>query len=220
MAKAFPNTGVTIIDSSSDLTGFSPSEGLMVFQKDTNELKIYDGANWKSVVDTDTPPSLQFIGSYNFSSNPSDITGCFTGNYLYYRLMFTAVSNTNENLMYFRFLNGTTPITATSYRWTGMQAYVGAIVSSGGSNADTVWPVMQFSSTNYSTAFVDIMGPDWNQNKTYVAHNVHHQAGGTIDSRYFVGAFSTGNGPYTGFRLFANTGTISGVVNVYGYRGS
>lgn len=60
MAKAFPNTGVTIIDSSSDLTGFSPSEGLMVFQKDTNELKIYDGSAWKSVIDTDSRPNPFF----------------------------------------------------------------------------------------------------------------------------------------------------------------
>lgn len=57
MAKAFPNTGVTIIDSSSDLPAASAAlEGVMMFQKDSNELKICDGSNWVSVIDTDNKP--------------------------------------------------------------------------------------------------------------------------------------------------------------------
>jgi len=55
MAKSFPNTGATVIDATADLPG-SPSEGMMVFQKDTNELKIYDGASWISMLDTDNNP--------------------------------------------------------------------------------------------------------------------------------------------------------------------
>ncbi len=55
MAKSFPNTGATVIDAVGDLPA-SSSEGMMVFQKDTNELKIYDGASWISMLDTDTPP--------------------------------------------------------------------------------------------------------------------------------------------------------------------
>ena len=55
MAKSFPNTGATVIDATADLPG-SPSEGMMVFQKDTNELKIYDGASWVSMLDTDNAP--------------------------------------------------------------------------------------------------------------------------------------------------------------------
>lgn len=55
MAKSFPNTGATVIDATADLPG-SPSEGMMVFQKDTNELKIYDGSSWVSMLDTDNAP--------------------------------------------------------------------------------------------------------------------------------------------------------------------
>lgn len=47
MAKAFPNTGVTVIDSSADLPAASAAlEGVLMFQKDTNELKICDGSSW------------------------------------------------------------------------------------------------------------------------------------------------------------------------------
>ena len=55
MAKSFPNTGATVIDATADLPG-SPSEGMMVCQTDTNELKIYDGASWVSMLDTDNAP--------------------------------------------------------------------------------------------------------------------------------------------------------------------
>lgn len=57
MAKSFPNTGATVIDTSADLPAASAAlEGVMMFQKDTNELKICDGASWISMLDTDTPP--------------------------------------------------------------------------------------------------------------------------------------------------------------------
>jgi hypothetical protein len=56
VAKSFPNTGATVIDTVADLPAASAAlEGVMMFQKDTNELKICDGASWISMLDTDTP---------------------------------------------------------------------------------------------------------------------------------------------------------------------
>jgi hypothetical protein len=57
VAKSFPNTGATVIDTSADLPAASAAlEGVMMFQKDTNELKICDGSSWVSVIDTDNKP--------------------------------------------------------------------------------------------------------------------------------------------------------------------
>ena len=57
MAKSFPNTGATVIDSVADLPAASAAlEGVMMFQKDTNELKICDGTSWISMLDTDNKP--------------------------------------------------------------------------------------------------------------------------------------------------------------------
>lgn len=57
MAKSFPNTGATVIDSAADLPAASAAlEGILMFQKDTNELKICDGSSWVSVINTDNTP--------------------------------------------------------------------------------------------------------------------------------------------------------------------
>jgi len=221
MAKSFPNTGATVIDATADLPG-SPSEGMMVFQKDTNELKIYDGSSWISMLDTDTPTGLVLINSSSLTANVNDITSVFSSTYDFYRIMIRSTASVNETLMYFRFLNGATPITSANYKWASAQMYVGSgFVGGSGNNADTVWPVCQTSTTNYSTAFIDIYGAGTALNKTYSSLNSHHQAGDYIDSRYFIGAFTTGTA-YTGFRLWANAGgtTFTGTVKVYGYRNS
>jgi hypothetical protein len=69
MTKSFAGLGVTIIDASADLPS-SPVEGLIVYQKDTNELKIYDGTNWIITNDLDNtngvPSSLNpFFAGYS-----------------------------------------------------------------------------------------------------------------------------------------------------------
>lgn len=47
MPRSFSTTGTTIVDTSADIpTASAAYEGVMVFQKDTNELKICDGASW------------------------------------------------------------------------------------------------------------------------------------------------------------------------------
>ena len=74
MAKAFSGLGATICDATADLPS-SPIEGLIVFQKDTNELKIYDGASWVTMLDTDTPPALQLIKPTSVSGTGVSLSG-------------------------------------------------------------------------------------------------------------------------------------------------
>jgi len=64
MAKSFPNTGATVIDTVADLPAASAAlEGVMMFQKDTNELKICDGSSWVSMLDTDNTPMGAWINT-------------------------------------------------------------------------------------------------------------------------------------------------------------
>ena len=80
MAKAFPNTGATVIDTVADLPAASAAlEGVMMFQKDTNELKICDGSSWIITNDLDNtngvPSSLNpFFPGY-LSWNPTIAQG-------------------------------------------------------------------------------------------------------------------------------------------------
>lgn len=86
MGRVFPNYGATVVDTSSDLPAASADlEGLMFFQKDTNELKICDGSSWVSVSRTDafnidtagrpiTPLRPAFHAYLNNGGNPSAVS--------------------------------------------------------------------------------------------------------------------------------------------------
>ena len=69
MAKSFPNTGATVIDTVADLPAASSAlKGVMMFQKDTNELKICDGTSWIITNDLD-----------NTNGVPSTLNPFFSG---------------------------------------------------------------------------------------------------------------------------------------------
>jgi len=99
MAKAFPGLGATVCDTISDLPS-SPTEGMIAYQKDTNELKIYDGSLWVTMMDTDAPPGLVLIqptsvvnatnssGSITFSNVASfSVNGVFSNQFTNYKIV-------------------------------------------------------------------------------------------------------------------------------------
>ena len=98
MAKSFPNTGATVIDSAADLPAASAAlEGILMFQKDTNELKICDGSSWVSVIDTDTPPACSLLFNTTYSSTTSiTINNVFNSTYRSYKLVYSMVSNSTS----------------------------------------------------------------------------------------------------------------------------
>jgi hypothetical protein len=65
MPRSFSTTGTTIVDTAADIpTASAAYEGVMVFQKDTNELKICDGSSWISMLNTGNNPMAAWT-SYN-----------------------------------------------------------------------------------------------------------------------------------------------------------
>jgi hypothetical protein len=129
MAKAFPNTGVTIIDSSSDLPAASAAlEGVLMFQKDSNELKICDGANWRSVIDTDRPPGIELIqptsvdggtnnnGAVTYSSvSGVRLNGVFSSVHDNYRVIVDNTAGTAGAYLQMRFSTNGADYTASNY---------------------------------------------------------------------------------------------------------
>ena len=216
MAKSFPNTGVTIIDSVSDLPG-SPVEGLMVFQKDSNELKIFDGSSWVSVVNTNTPTGLVKLASGSFSNVSSvDVVSVFNANYTNYRIMYQYTGSANDNSTFGRMLNGTTPNTSSSYQ----SAWFGTTVSGTANNGvytGAEWGYVGLSDddANFSSSMtVDLLSPFVTGRDT-VINTVCY--GGQRAARSMHGTFNNTNS-FDGFRWYnATSGTLSGVYTVYGY---
>lgn len=129
MSKSFPNTGATVIDSSADLPAASAAlEGVMMFQKDTNELKICDGSLWVSVIDTDTPAGLVMIKPTSVSgtgvslsgyktvisnATSATINGVFSSAFTSYHILFSRMGNTTYPYNVFQLCSGGTPNAGT-----------------------------------------------------------------------------------------------------------
>jgi hypothetical protein len=233
MAKSFPNTGATVIDATADLPG-SPSEGMMVFQKDTNELKIYDGASWVSMLDTDGPPGLQLInptsvtggtntnGKISFSaSSGTSVDGVFSSTYDNYRVVLTPITIGVGQIVILRFRVGATEDAGTNYSSVRIYGNAGgAVAATGGVGLQHV--IVGAVNASYAAPMVfDILGPNLAAT-TAVSSGVFFETSTTSGSAY-VGAASGIHIPAnqnTGFSLYGFGTTLTGSMRVYGYRNS
>lgn len=233
MAKQFAGLGATIIDTVADLPSASASlEGLMYYQKDTNELKICDGAGWISVIDTDTPPAMQLInptsvaggsntnGTVSFSASAGcRIKGVFSSAYDNYRVLIRITgSSTAGSSLYMRFSQGDTDLTSGTYYYAGNWVKV--------NNTSGLWYAagQTFIHLGYcwnarSTVSMDVHG-----SYTSLPKNVLWQSWGDDNSAQIAvnaaGSSIENSTLYDGFVIYPSTGTFYGTVRVYGYRNS
>ena len=220
MAKQFAGLGATVIDTVADLPS-SPTKGLIVFQNDTNELKIYNGSVWRTMLDTDTPPGLVLINSTTYSAAAQvPLDGVFSSAYNNYRIIITD---------HLQSVNGSAA--TLTMRAGGVSATSGGY-SSRAYQFGTTWALSGQTNTSYilligaggspntgSASAIDVFSP-------FVAKTTNAQA---IVSETFAAAATTldlnvghmnNTTQYDGFALVALSGTISGTVRVYGYRDS
>ena len=219
MAKAFSGLGATICDATADLPS-SPIEGLIVFQKDTNELKIYDGASWISMLDTDTPPALVYLSTSTFTNVASaTITNCFNTSYDNYKVFITCYgSNVSQQSGRLQIIDTSTTIPGGYYYGTKYVRGGGSegVLESGNSaptiNAFTV----PSGVSNITTSIVEIMGtPD--SRRASMSYRFFNTASDTYNC-FGVGAALGSSNRTTGLVLAAAAGNITGTAVFYGYR--
>ena len=232
MSKAFPNTGATVIDSVADLPAASADlEGVMVFQKDTNELKICDGSGWVSVVDTDAPPGLELISptSVTNATNTNGLItfsgvgevmldGLFSSKYVFYRMLFNmfTTNGTNTDINLRLRANGVSNSGTSYYRQT-LNVDNGTVSASRslGTYAGFTWV-----SNNASRGFcaMDIMDPATASPTFFIPLSINGYLGAYSSWYSIQHNVSTS---YDGFHFFPGAGlSVSGSVRVYGYRNS
>ena len=220
MAKSFPNTGATVIDSIADLPAASAAlEGVMMFQKDSNELKICDGVAWVSVIDTDTPPGLEFITAADLSSATTlNVNNCFSARYKDYQIEVIPTVASTAMFLQMQLRVGTTTAGTGNYfegasvvRETGV---TGTLQKSNGNE----WAIGAANTAGVTRAFslINLVSPF----EARVTAGAFSFSGN--DGTSFLGG-SGGiahalNTSYDGFTLSATAGTFSATVRVYGYR--
>jgi hypothetical protein len=221
MAKSFPNTGATVIDATADLPG-SPSEGMIVFQKDTNELKIYDGSAWVSVLDTDTPPGLVYLNSYTLSGTTTSFQGCFNSSYTNYLILFDNVMLSSGDTIDFQMMSGATSIGTSNYY--SQRLYVQGATAGG----TPVRTNAAFGSLIYCAAYsaTDSQGFQVMISNPFEARPTNLNIFGNYNSSagptYYLDGWAsahTVSTAYDGIRIYSNNGyTLTGTATLYGYR--
>lgn len=235
MAKGFPNTGATVIDSSADLPAASAAlEGVMMFQKDTNELKICDGSSWISMLDTDTPPGMVLInptsvggatntnGKVSFSASTGvTVDGVFSSLYDNYRVVCTPTTIGTPQQIILRFRVGTTEDAGFNYNTVRIAASASNSLSSTGGLPAQHAIVGMANSYAASPMVFDIFGPNIAAVTTLSA-GPYGELGNTTATLYvgMAASIHTTGAQNTGFSLYGFGTTISGSLRVYGYRNS
>jgi len=230
MAKAFPGLGATVCDTISDLPA-SPTEGMIAYQKDTNELKIYDGSRWVTMMDTDAPPGLVLVqptsvsgatntnGLITFSSSSAiNINGVFSSTFSAYKIyawIYTGSGSISNGI--FKLTSGGTANSASYYArmWYYSQGGGGFTTAVSNNAASVDW---MFYGGNFGGSInIDIAQP-YNGTQTQWMWNSNTWTN-SDNAIFYGGGFHNVTANYDGFQVTSVT-PITGRIQIYGMRDS
>lgn len=178
-------------------------------------IKTFTSGEVLTAADTNTylnNGGLVYISKTTLGTGTTDILGCFTSTYDFYRVFFTNLTQTTAGQPGFRFLDNTTP-SQTGYYWGGAyRLYAGGGGDETGAN-QTYFPIASTSTTVPSSCVIDIMNPAIAVRTTYTALKSNHDAGVFLNGYHNVAT------AYSGLRIFvAAGGNLTGDCTIMGYR--
>ena len=201
----------------------SPYEGQVIFQKDTDQLLVWNGTAW--VIPNSpaqNPQGLELISTTTFSGQTQqDISNCFSSTYDNYRIVFSDYTCTTAGEMIMRLQDSGGPISTSNYD-SGRTEQTGSVTNSF-TFTSTSWTVSYVNGTSTGggiSATMDIYSPN---KATYTRFTAQVAR---VDNVTAAGVYTvTSMGLFrlttqcTGLSFFRQTtGTLSGTISVYGYR--
>ena len=194
----------------------APFEGQMIFQKDTDQLLIWNGTAW--VIPNSpaqNPQGLELITTGALSS-AVNFEGCFSATYTNYRIVVNVDTHTGGavNIQAFPLLGSTPNTTAANYSNVGMEQPIASgwtITTFGKSGTGAGWEIGRLNGDGASGTFiVDIFNPFVSVKTYFKSEYIDGGQAGRL-----AGLLSVTTS-YDGIRF---TGpTMTGTVSVYGYR--
>lgn len=187
----------------------SPQEGNVCYLKDTDAVMTYSGSAWVAVGGS---AGLTLINTTPFSAVASQqVNSIFSSTYDSYRifLRFTAISTSNVDIKLS--LRVASDVDATSGSiLTVAPTVTGASAVGRLGSASTTYPGMY-------TAVCDLMSPNLATKTNGVANGFY------VTNVGFETLFSSGfawnnNTQYTGLTITPSAGTMTGTIQVYGYK--
>ena len=196
----------------------TPFEGQMIYETDTDLTYVYGGSAWQQVAGGTAVGNsgLVYVAETTFSaaSNPF-INGCFSSTYANYRVLVSLSTSAQTNVR-FRWRYGTsTTETALKYDRFGT-SFSGATVTTLVSIAEASWYIISTTNglTEIAPVTMDIYSPNLAV-KTLAQSNAWNSASGAT---HLVNCRMDNTTQYTGLEIFADSGTLTGSIRVYGYR--
>lgn len=205
-----------VIDSAT-VRPASPYEGQVIFQKDTDQLLVWNGTAWVIPnAPAQNPDGLAFIATATVSGGSSiSVNNCFSSTYDNY-LVIASLAGTNNTQIRIKLRNGTTD-NSSNYAWGGFYFDMiggGSLNGEGsGGYVGTGVRILANNNSGVSNAFVQIGKPFAVSQTTF---NIQPQASENY-TRMFTGVHQS-NYSADGIVINIDAGTFTGSVSVYGYR--
>jgi hypothetical protein len=209
----------------------SPFEGQMIFQKDTDQLLIWNGSAW--VIPNSpaqNPQGLELVGQSSFtaisSASPLNLDGLFSSTYDNYRVEIEWLQNTSNGDLLLKFRDsGGAVSTNYSYESGGSYYSSGTGTFAGFNNAPTetqtsayILPVV---ASFRGVASYDIFSPNLARETNMIGQIATSDASATLRRVSLTSKIRQNSSTvFVGLQLFTSAGTATGTIRVYGYRNS
>jgi hypothetical protein len=192
----------------------SPYEGQVIFQKDTDQLLVWNGTAW--VIPNSpaqNPSGLEYITGGSFSAVTEILVdSVFTSTYRNYRIVFDALSSAGAGLFTFQVRAAGSTILA-NYNYSALDINGGSL-SGRVAAASTIIRFGANDANGWNAATLDILTPQIAQPTRLICAFNRNSA--TIVEN--VWGANTNSTSYDGFRIHVNSGTMTGSYTLYGYR--
>lgn len=159
-----------------------------------------------------------YVASKTFTSTSSaqQIDSCFTSTYDNYRVLWTGTGSTTGNdFLYFRFVDGTSPVTATNYYFGIVQSNTGASISNSWVGSQSAWKIGVIGD-NYGQNQMDLSSPQAAVKKTFTSNFFSSATGDAIWG--INGGLYNATTQFEGLYMYPGSGTWSGTITVLGLR--
>jgi hypothetical protein len=181
------------------------AEGQFAYIEATNTTQYYDGAAWQSV----GASALVRVGGGALSSTSTTFTSVFSSTYNNYKIILSDLTGSANGFIAFRFGTATT----NYYYGAPIFTYTGSTSQVSGSNTSVI-RFMNINATSGGSATIEVQNPN-----LAIKSNAQIMAAWPETAGYaqFTAGFINDSTQYTSFTIAAETGTLTGTCDVYGY---
>jgi hypothetical protein len=193
----------------------SPYEGQVIFQKDTDQLLVWNGTAW--VIPNSpaqNPTGLEYITGASFSAVTEILAdSVFTSTYRNYRIVFDCQSSAGGNVFGWQVRGAGSTISTSTYNYSSMDI-TGTSITSRVATALTSIRFGANDTDGWHAATLDIFCPQVALPTRLIS--AFNRTSATVVEN--VWGANTNSTAYDGFRIFNASGNMTGSYTLYGYR--